>query len=217
MTDEPLPQPEMIRQRRAAGLASPGSSKQPAQELAQTLWTSNWSFSHIPLGKVQEKKTQTGIFLTSKSGPGSSPSHVTSSEIIQITRYLDPFLLLEHFRHNPSPDHWERSPVLRHAAVCAHGSAAGVGHGNPSWKPQRVLTLSIILLPATAKFPACSGFGELHIMLKSSIGLFNLLPPALVMPSPDNTLAKADARPPPGTRLRPAARPAASPLDGTTE
>lgn len=144
-------------------------------------------FSH-PLGKVrqqQQQKNQTGIFLASKSGPGSSPSHIISSEIIQITRDLDPFLLLEHFRHNPRPNHWERSPVLHHAVAYAHGSAAGAGHGKPSWKPQRVPTRSVILLPATAKHSACSGFGELHITLKSSTCLFNLLPPALVVPSPN--------------------------------
>lgn len=83
-------------------------------------------------------KTQAGAFLASKSGPGSSPSHTASSEIMQRIGDLDPFLSLEHFRHNPSPDHWERSPVLRRAVVSACGSAAGAGHGKPSQKPQLV-------------------------------------------------------------------------------
>lgn len=76
--------------------------------------------------------------MAGKSGPGSSPSHTASSEIMQRTRDLDPFLSLEHFRHNPSPDHWERGPVLHRAVVSARGSAAGAGHGKPSQKPQLV-------------------------------------------------------------------------------
>jgi len=109
-------------------------------------------------------KTQAGVFLASKSGPGSSPSHSASSEIIQINGDSAPFLLPEHFRHNPSPDHWESSPVFHHAVVSAHGSAAGAGRGKPSRPPQlaphaALLPSLLLLLPATAKHSTCAGFG----------------------------------------------------------
>lgn len=131
--------------------------------------------------------------MVSKSDPGSSPSHPAASEIIQITGDLDPFLLLEHLGHNPSPDHWERGPVLHHAVVSARGSAAGAGHGKPPREPELAPRSMLVFLPVTAGYPTCRGFGGfrgLHVLLKPSICLFKLLPPALAIPSPKACLQK---------------------------